>query len=183
MGAGGFDNLAINVPTNINGANAQIDISPTGTGHVHLKPSGIGGVEIAPTNVGTIDNMTIGATTARAATVTSLTSTGDGSFTGTGQVKLPSGTTGQRSGSPSAGMIRYNSTTGGFEGYTTIWGSIGGGGGATGAGGDTVFQENSRIVTTSYTLTSNKSASTVGPITVNSGVILTVPSGERLVIL
>jgi hypothetical protein len=107
----------------------------------------------------------------------------DGSFTGTGQVKLPVGTTGQRTGSPSAGMIRYNSTTGGFEGYTTTWGSIGGGGGATGAGGDTVFQENSRVVTTNYTLTTNKSASTVGPITVNSGVTLTIPSGERLVIL
>ena len=105
----------------------------------------------------------------------------DGSFTGTGQVKLPNGTTAQRSGSPSAGMIRYNSTTGTFEGYTSAWGSIGGG--ATGAGGDTVFQENSRTVTTNYTLTSGKSASTVGPITVNSGVTLTIPSGERLVIL
>jgi hypothetical protein len=181
MGGGGGDNVTIAVATNINGANAQIDISPTGTGHVHIKPSGTGALEIAPTNVGTIDNMTIGATTARAATVTSLTSTGDGSFTGTGQVKLPSGTTGQRSGSPAAGMIRYNNSTGSFEGYTSAWGSIGGG--ATGAGGDTVFQENSRTVTTSYTLTSGKSASTVGPITINSGVTLTIPSGERLVIL
>jgi hypothetical protein len=112
---------------------------------------------------------------------TTLTMTGDGTFSGTGQLKVPAGTTGQRSGSPAAGMIRYNSTTGGFEGYTTAWGSIGGG--ATGAGGDTVFQENSRIVTTNYTLTSGKSASCVGPITVNSGVTLTVPSGERLVIL
>lgn len=112
---------------------------------------------------------------------TTLTMTGDGSFGGTGQVKVPAGTTGQRSGSPAAGMIRYNSTTGGFEGYTTAWGSIGGG--ATGAGGDTVFQENSRIVTTSYTLTTAKSASCVGPITVNSSVTLTIPSGERLVIL
>jgi len=112
---------------------------------------------------------------------TTLTMTGDGSFNGTGQVKVPAGTTGQRSDSPAAGMIRYNSTTGGFEGYTTAWGSIGGG--ATGAGGDTVFQENSRTVTTSYTLTSGKSASCVGPITINSGATLTIPSGERLVIL
>jgi hypothetical protein len=99
----------------------------------------------------------------------------------TGSAILPSGTTGQRDGSPAAGYIRFNSTTGTFEGYTTAWGSIGGG--ATGAGGDAVFQENSRIVTTNYTLTSGKSASCVGPITVNSGVTLTVPSGERLVIL
>jgi len=75
MGAGGFDNLAINVPTNINGANAQIDISPTGTGHVHIKPTGTGSLEIAPTNVGTINNMTIGATTARAITGTTITAT------------------------------------------------------------------------------------------------------------
>jgi hypothetical protein len=72
MGAGGFDNLAINVPTNINGANAQIDISPTGTGHVHIKPSGTGGVEIAPTNAGTMNNMVIGGTTPLAGTFTDL---------------------------------------------------------------------------------------------------------------
>jgi hypothetical protein len=112
---------------------------------------------------------------------TTLTMTADGTFSGTGQLKVPAGTTAQRSGSPTAGMIRYNSSTGTFEGYTTAWGSIGGG--ATGAGGDTVFQENSRVVTTNYTLTANKSASCVGPITVNSGVSLTIPSGERLVIL
>jgi len=81
VGAGGGDNASINVSTNINGANAQIDISPTGTGHVHMKPSGTGGVEIAPTNVGTIDNMTIGATTARAITGTTITAT---SFVGSG---------------------------------------------------------------------------------------------------
>ena len=56
-------------------------------------------------------------------------------------------------------------------------------GGATGAGGDTVFQENSMIVTTSYTLTTAKSASSVGPITINGGVAVTIPSGSRWVIL
>jgi hypothetical protein len=81
IGAGGGDNASINVSTNINGANAQIDISPTGTGHVHMKPTGTGAVEIAPTNVGTMDNMTIGATTARAITGTTITAT---SFVGSG---------------------------------------------------------------------------------------------------
>jgi len=75
MGAGGGDNVTIAVATNINGANAQIDISPTGTGHVHIKPTGTGSLEIAPTNVGTINNMTIGATTARAITGTTITAT------------------------------------------------------------------------------------------------------------
>jgi hypothetical protein len=81
MGAGGGDNLSINVSTNLDGANAQIDISPTGTGHVHMKPTGTGSIEIAPTNVGTMDNMTIGATTARAITGTTITAT---SFVGSG---------------------------------------------------------------------------------------------------
>jgi hypothetical protein len=55
--------------------------------------------------------------------------------------------------------------------------------GATGAGGDQVFVENERVVTTSYTLSTNKSAMCVGPLTLNSGVTVTIPSGERLVIL
>ena len=72
VGAGGGDNLSVNVSTNLNGSNAQIDISPTGTGHVHIKPTGSGSLEIAPTSVGTINNMTIGATTAAAAKVTTI---------------------------------------------------------------------------------------------------------------
>jgi hypothetical protein len=95
MGGGGGDNVTIAVPTNINGANAQIDISPTGTGHVHIKPTGSGSLEIAPTNVGTIDNMTIGATTARNASVVDLSVTGTTSFDGSqgtaGQVLTSAG--------------------------------------------------------------------------------------------
>ena len=48
-------------------------------------------------------------------------------FGGTGSVKMPVGTTAQRDGSPAAGLFRYNSTTGKFEGYTDSWGDIGGG--------------------------------------------------------
>ena len=55
--------------------------------------------------------------------------------------------------------------------------------GATGGSTDQVFYENSRVMTANYTITSSKSASTVGPLTINSGVTLTIPSGERLVIL
>jgi hypothetical protein len=72
MGGGGGDNVSINVSTNLNGANAQIDISPTGTGHVHIKPTGTGAVEIAPTNAGTMNNMVIGGTTPLAGTFTDL---------------------------------------------------------------------------------------------------------------
>jgi hypothetical protein len=81
MGAGGGDNVTIAVSTNLNGANAQIDISPTGTGHVHIKPSGTGAVEIAPINAGTMNNMVIGGTTPLAITGTTITAT---SFVGSG---------------------------------------------------------------------------------------------------
>ena len=81
MGAGGGDNASINVSTNINGANAQIDISPTGTGHVHINPTGVNSIQINPTYVGTMDNMTIGATTPKAITGTTITAT---TFSGSG---------------------------------------------------------------------------------------------------
>jgi len=103
-------------------------------------------------------------------------------FGGTGQVTLPVGTTAQRSASPYSGMIRYNSTYSQFEGYSAgTWSQVGGG--ATGGGGDAVFVENARVVTTNYTLTAGKSAESVGPITINSGVSVTVPSTQRWVIL
>jgi hypothetical protein len=96
VGAGGGDNMSVNVSTNLNGTNAQIDISPTGTGHVHIKPTGIGSVEVAPTNVGTIDNMTIGATTPKNASFVDLSVTGTTSFDGaqgtSGQVLTSAGT-------------------------------------------------------------------------------------------
>ena len=42
---------------------------------------------------------------------------GDITMSGSGSLKLPSGTTGQRPGSPSAGMFRFNSTLGQPEWY------------------------------------------------------------------
>jgi hypothetical protein len=52
------------------------------------------------------------------------------------------------------------------------------GGGATGGGSDEVFFENGQTVTTNYTITTNKNAMSAGPITVDSGVTVTVPSGS-----
>lgn len=66
--------------------------------------------------------------------------------------------------------------------YTVgLWTQIGGG--ATGGGGDQVFVENTTVVTTSYALPVGKNASSVGPITINSGKTVTVPSGQRWVVL
>lgn len=130
----------------------------------------------------------VGIATAGAARLT-FGSTGDATFTGnvllssTGYLDLPTGTTGQRPGTPNSGMIRFNSTTVSFEGYNgTSWGSLGGAG-ATGAGGDLVFFENDQVVSNSYTLSTNKNAMTAGPITIDSGVTVTVPAGQSWVIV
>jgi hypothetical protein len=53
----------------------------------------------------------------------------------------------------------------------------GGGGGATGGGADEVFFENDQTVTTDYTIPGTKNAGTFGPITVDSGVTVTVSTG------
>jgi hypothetical protein len=111
-----------------------------------------------------------------------LTVTGNGTFQGTGFLLIPKGTTAQRSAVPVDGEMRYNTTTAQFEGYQGgEWGQLGGG--ATGGGGDEVFQENGVTVTTSYTLTTNKNALSVGPISINSGAVVTIPSDQRWVVL
>jgi len=135
------------------------------------------------TTLTTTGNVTLGDGASDAVTINAATATipNNLNFSGTGSIAVPNGTTGQRPGSPAAGMIRYNSTSGTFEGYTSSWGSIGGG--ATGGGGDQVFIENELTVTTDYTLSTNKNALSTGPITINSGVTVTIPSGQRWVIL
>ena len=55
--------------------------------------------------------------------------------------------------------------------------------GATGGGSDEVFYENDQTVTTNYTITNGKNAMAAGPITINSGVTVTVGSGETLTIV
>jgi hypothetical protein len=110
-----------------------------------------------------------------------LTAYGDSSFDGTGALKIPVGTTAQR---PTAadGKIRFNDDTNKFEGYNgTAWGQLGGG--ATGGGSDEVFVENGQNVTANYTIPSTKNAMSTGPITVDSGVSVTVSSGSRWVVL
>tara|TARA_R100000734_G_scaffold680_8_gene864 strand:+ start:2526 stop:2843 length:318 start_codon:yes stop_codon:yes gene_type:complete len=62
---------------------------------------------------------------------------------------------------------------------------IGGGSSSvpTGGGSDAVFYENDQAVTTDYTITNGKNAMAAGPITINSGVTVTVGSGETLTIV
>ena len=53
----------------------------------------------------------------------------------------------------------------------------------TGASAEGVIWENSLVIASNYTLTTNKNGMSVGPITINSGVVVTVPSGQRWVVL
>lgn len=152
---------------------------------------------------GTINNTTIGASTASSGRFTTLEATGNTTlgnasgdtitsnagtlnipnnlvFNGTGSVTLPNGTTGQQPVTPTVGMIRYNSTTDSFEGYTTTfgWGAIGGGN-ATSTG----FWQNIQTITTNESIQSGYNASSVGPITIGSGASVTVPLGSIWLVL
>ena len=162
---------------------------------------------------GTINSTTIGATTASSGAFTTLAASGNTilsgdltvngnttlgnasgdtitlnaatatipnnlNFSGTGSISTPTGTTAQRP-TPAVGMIRYNTDTPGFEGYTaTGWGNIGGGASANGA-----IYENRNTISANYTLTTNFNGMSVSPLTINSGVVVTVPTGQRWVIL
>ena len=46
-----------------------------------------------------------------------------------------------------------------------------------------VFYENSQTLSSSYTITSGKSAMSAGPVTLDTGVTVTIPSGSRWVIV
>jgi hypothetical protein len=50
--------------------------------------------------------------------------------------------------------------------------------GAVGGGTDKIFWENDITVTSNYTITTGKNAGSFGPITINSGITVTVPSGS-----
>lgn len=53
----------------------------------------------------------------------------------------------------------------------------------TGGGSDEIFWENGQTVTTNYTITNGKNAMSAGPITINSGITVTVGTGETWVIV
>jgi len=150
---------------------------------------------------GSINNTTIGAGTPSTGAFTTLNATGattlDGDVTigagsgqsvthnagtvtipndliysGTGAITQPVGTEVQRP-SGVAGMFRYNSDSGEFEGFTDAWGSIGGGASAGGA-----VYENTQTIAANYTMTSGTNGHSVGPITINTGITVTIPTGS-----
>lgn len=125
---------------------------------------------------GTINNAAIGGTTPLTGAFTTLSASGQVTFSGTGATTINAGTTAQRP-TGVTGMFRFNATLGKFEGYNgSAWGAVGGG--ATGGGSDDIFVENGQTVNTNYTITSGKNALSAGAITIASGITVTVPSGS-----
>ena len=114
----------------------------------------------------------------------SPTMTGDVTMSSTGFLLVPKGTTAQQPGQANqpqaaAGQFRYNTDLNQFEGYTSSWGAIGGGGGATGGGTEAIFHENENQMDQDYTIgdgTANINAGVFGPLTINA--TLTIPSGS-----
>ena len=136
--------LFVGTTTNMAGAltygGVTLSNSVTGTGSMVLSTSptfvtpALGtpssGVVTNLTGTASINiNGTVGATTANTGAFTVLTASSDSSFTSTGALLISKGTTGQQPGSAVTGMMRYNSTTNQFEGYSgasPAWKSIGG---------------------------------------------------------
>jgi hypothetical protein len=177
-------------------------------------------------NGGAIDGTVIGGATTAAGSFTTLnatvlTATADSAFTSTGAVQISKGTTGERP-TGVTGKLRFNTTTGEFEGYTGAgWASVGGSAivndtstasnifplmaSATSGTALTVntsnakllykpstgeFQStvlvasngivvNSQTVAENYTIAATNNAMSSGPITINSGITVTVSSGSR----
>ena len=151
-----------------------------------------------------------------------LTASADSTFSSTGALTISKGTTGQQPGSPVTGMLRYNTTTNSFEGYSgssPAWNPVGGASlsndtstssnvfplfaNATSGSATTVFTSNAKLlykpstgefqatvldstngifvnsqtVASDYTIASTDNGGSFGPVTVGSGITVTVSSG------
>lgn len=96
----------------------------------------------------------------------------------TGSLITPVGTTAERDFPPAAGYFRFNADTNQFEGYDgTVWGQIGGG-----ASGNGAVYENKQEITSNYTMTTGYNGESVGPISIDAGVTVTIPANSRWIV-
>ena len=119
--------------TNIAGGSAGQLVIQSDTGLSSFITAGASGTFLQSAGAGysptwAAGQVTIGSTAiALGATATSLAGLNILAATGTSHWTIPNGTTAQRPASPAVGMIRYNSTLVGFEGYSSgSWSSLGG---------------------------------------------------------
>jgi len=108
-------------------------------------------------------------------TISNFTTTLAGDFTissGTGTLSTTAVTTGTYGGIESVPVISVDS-----KGRVTTMSTVAAAAGAKGGGTDKIFWENDIIVTTSYTISTNKNAVSAGPITVGTGTV-TVQNGS-----
>ena len=116
---GAMDNVAVGANTRASGAfttlasNGNATFSGSGS-VVSLTPSGAGYVTINPAGVGSIDNMVIGANTAKAGTFTALTATTSASLSPTGSVTINPGTL------SSVDNVNIGANTRGTGAFTTL---------------------------------------------------------------
>jgi hypothetical protein len=92
-------------------------------------------------------------------------------------------TTAGRPATPTDGLSGFNTDLNKLETWDATNNAWVTSGGATGSGGDDVFYENGQTVTSNYTITTNKNAMSTGPITINSGITVTVPTDSVWVVL
>ncbi|MCP4798550.1 MAG: hypothetical protein GY893_01210, partial [bacterium] len=137
---------------------------PTGAGNEHLPSA------ISQTEAGYLNGVTSDIQTQIDAKVTKTSATGSAS--------LPAGTTVQRDGTPSAGYLRWNTTDTSAEVYDgSGWVAVGGGNTTTEG-----LYEHSNVISVDYVIGNNNNALTAGPITINSSISVTIPSGSTWVI-
>jgi len=97
----------------------------------------------------------------------------------TGSAIIPVGTDAERDGSPSTGYFRWNTDQASAEIYDgTDWGAVGGGGAAT-----TGFMEHANTISEDQAITSGNNAVSGGPITIDTGYSVTVPTGSTWTIV
>jgi hypothetical protein len=128
---------------------------PSGTGNISVRYLGVPAVGIVSSFSGGTTGLTPATTTT-------------GAITLAGILNVANGGTGQSSPGASGNVLTSNGTN---------WVSS-----PLGVAGGTMY-ENSLVISSSYTLTTGKNAFSVGPITINSGVVVTVPSGQRWVVM
>jgi hypothetical protein len=119
--------------TNIAGGSAGQLVIQSDTNVTTFITAGAAGTFLQSTGASTAPtfatgNITIGTTAINlGASSTNLAGLNIVAATGTSHWTLPVGTTAQRPGSPAVGMVRYNTSLSGFEGYASgAWSSLGG---------------------------------------------------------